>query len=42
MQKWGIAKTRVSAKDLITDELIGEIDNFDPAKIVAEAKAYKP
>jgi NitT/TauT family transport system substrate-binding protein len=39
--KWGVIKEKVSAADLITNELIGAINNFDPAKIAAEARAYK-
>jgi NitT/TauT family transport system substrate-binding protein len=39
--KWGVIKEKVAAKDLITNELIGAINNFDPAKIAAEARAYK-
>ena len=42
LQKWGILKTKADARELITNELIGEINDFDPAKIKAEAKAYKP
>ena len=40
--KWGVIKEKVDAKDLITNELIDEINKFDASKIVAEAKAYKP
>ena len=40
--KWGIIKEKVDAKDLITNELIDEINQFDVGKIVTEAKAYKP
>jgi NitT/TauT family transport system substrate-binding protein len=40
--KWGVIKEKVDAKDLITNELIDEINKFDPGKIAAEAKAYKP
>ncbi len=40
MLKWGIIKEKVEARDLITNEVIGEINTFDPAKIAAEAKAY--
>lgn len=39
--KWGVIKEKVDARDLISNELIGEINNFDPNKIAAEAKAYK-
>ncbi len=42
MLKWGIIKQKVDAKDLITNELIDEINAFDPKAIVAEAKSYKP
>jgi NitT/TauT family transport system substrate-binding protein len=42
MLKWGIIKQQVDSADLITNELIDEINRFDPAKITAEAKAYKP
>jgi NitT/TauT family transport system substrate-binding protein len=39
--KWGVIKDKVDAKDLITNELIDEINKFDPTKIAAGAKAYK-
>jgi NitT/TauT family transport system substrate-binding protein len=42
MLKWGIIKQKVEAKDLVTNELIDEINTFDPKAIVAEAKTYKP
>jgi NitT/TauT family transport system substrate-binding protein len=42
MLKWGIIKQPVDAKDLITNELIDEINRFDADKVAAEAKAYKP
>jgi NitT/TauT family transport system substrate-binding protein len=38
--KWGVIKERVVAQDVVTNELIKEIDNFDPDKIAAQAKAY--
>ena len=41
LQKWGIIKEKVPARDLITNDLIAEINAFDPKKIIAEAKAYK-
>jgi hypothetical protein len=31
----------VPASELITNELIGDINKFDAAKTVVEAKAYK-
>lgn len=40
--KWGVIKQKVEIKDLITNELIDEINKFDPSKIAAEAKAYNP
>ena len=42
MLKWNIIKQKVDSADLITNELIDEINRFDAAKIAAEAKAYKP
>lgn len=42
LHKWGIVKDKVPARDLITNDLVPEINDFDPAKIIAEAKAYKP
>jgi NitT/TauT family transport system substrate-binding protein len=42
MLKWGIIKQPVDARDLITNELIDEINRFDPDRVAAEAKAYKP
>ena len=41
LHKWGILKEKVPAGDLITNDLIPEINDFDQAKIIAEAKAYK-
>jgi NitT/TauT family transport system substrate-binding protein len=41
LQKWGILKEKVQVRDLITNDLIAEINGFDPGKIIAEAKAYK-
>jgi len=42
MLKWGIIKQPVEGRDLITNELIDEINKFDPGQIAAEARAYKP
>jgi NitT/TauT family transport system substrate-binding protein len=42
MTKWGIIKQPVDAKDLVTNELIDEINRFDAEKVAAEARAYKP
>jgi len=41
MQKYGIIKDKVAAKDLITNDLIGDINRFDAAKVAAEAKGFK-
>ena len=37
----GIIKTKTEAKDLVTNDLLDEIDNFNPAAVAADAKAYK-
>jgi NitT/TauT family transport system substrate-binding protein len=37
----GIVKAKTDAKDLITNDLLDEIDNFDVAALTAEARAYK-
>ena len=40
--KWGVIKQKIDANDLITNELIDEVNRgWDPARIAAEAKAYK-
>jgi NitT/TauT family transport system substrate-binding protein len=41
MQKYGIIKEKVSAKDLVTNDLVADINRFDPAKVAAEAKGFK-
>ena len=41
LQKWGILKEKIAARDLITNDLIAEINQFDVQKTIAEAKAYK-
>ena len=41
MLKWGVIKERVDVHDLITNELIGDVNKFDAAKVAAEAKGYK-
>ncbi len=41
MLKWGIIKQPIAAKDMITNDLIAEINDFDSAAIAARAKAYK-
>ena len=39
--KWGVIRAKVSPQDLITNELIDEINKFDSAKVVTDAKAYR-
>jgi NitT/TauT family transport system substrate-binding protein len=39
--KWNVIKDKIPAKDLVTNELIDEINQFDAAKVAAEAKAYR-
>jgi NitT/TauT family transport system substrate-binding protein len=39
--KWGVIKQKVDAADLITNQLIGPINQLDAAKVAAEAKAYR-
>jgi NitT/TauT family transport system substrate-binding protein len=38
--KWGVLKQKVEMSDLITNELIEEINRLDAVKIASEAKAY--
>ncbi|HXZ00048.1 MAG TPA: ABC transporter substrate-binding protein [Stellaceae bacterium] len=39
--KWGVLKQPIKAGDVVTNELLAEIDDFDPAEIAAAAKAYR-
>jgi NitT/TauT family transport system substrate-binding protein len=39
--KWGVIKQRVDTPELITNELIDDINKLDVAKTAAEAKAYR-
>jgi NitT/TauT family transport system substrate-binding protein len=41
MQKWDVIKEKVPANELITNDLIGEVNDFSQAEITAMAKAYK-
>jgi NitT/TauT family transport system substrate-binding protein len=38
--KWGVLKQKVETSDLITNELIEEVNRLDAGKIAADAKAY--
>ena len=39
--KWGAISAKVSPNDLITNDLIDEINSFDSKTVLASAKAYK-
>jgi hypothetical protein len=39
--KWGVLKQKVDTPELITNELIDDINKLDVAKVAAEAKAYR-
>jgi NitT/TauT family transport system substrate-binding protein len=41
MLKWGVIKEKVAAADLVTNDLIADINKIDVAAIEAEAKAYQ-
>jgi NitT/TauT family transport system substrate-binding protein len=41
LQAQGIIKTKTDVKDIVTNELLDEVDNFDVNTVIAEAKAYK-
>ena len=38
--KWGVLKQKVDVKDIITNELIADMNKFDPAEIEAAAKKH--
>ncbi len=39
--KWGVVKEKVPASQLVTNDLIDDINKFDAAAIIAQAKAWK-
>jgi NitT/TauT family transport system substrate-binding protein len=39
--RWKVIEAKVPITDLVTNELIDEVNRFDPAQVAAEAKAYK-
>jgi NitT/TauT family transport system substrate-binding protein len=41
LRKWGVLKEKLAAEDLITNELIDDINKFDVKKIVADGRAYR-
>ena len=40
--KWKIVPQRVPASELVTNDLVDDINSFDAGKIEALAKSYKP
>jgi NitT/TauT family transport system substrate-binding protein len=42
LQKWGVLKEKAVAKDLITNDLIDDINTFDAAAIRKQAAEWKP
>jgi NitT/TauT family transport system substrate-binding protein len=38
--KWGVINAKVRPQDVMTNELIDEINRFDSARVAADAKAY--
>ena len=38
----GIIKTKTDAKDIVSNELLGDAINFDEKALIEEAKAYRP
>ena len=41
MLKWNILKEKADAKDLVTNDLIDDINKFDANAVTSEAKAWK-
>jgi NitT/TauT family transport system substrate-binding protein len=39
--KWKVIKDKVPATELVTNDLVDEMNKFDAAKVAAEAKSYK-
>jgi len=39
--KWKVIPTKVPATEIVTNELIDEVNKFDAARVAADAKAYK-
>ncbi|MFL5455271.1 MAG: hypothetical protein ACJ78X_02610, partial [Myxococcales bacterium] len=38
--KWNVIKDKVPATELVTNDLVDEMNKFDAAKVAAEAKSY--
>ena len=41
LRKWGVIKDKLGAQDLMTNDLIDEINKFDANQIASAAKAYR-
>jgi NitT/TauT family transport system substrate-binding protein len=41
LQQWGVIRDKVPARELITNDLIEEINGFDAAQVAAEARAWR-
>jgi NitT/TauT family transport system substrate-binding protein len=41
LHKWGVIPKPVAASDVITNDLVGDINEFDPEAVIAQAKAAK-
>jgi NitT/TauT family transport system substrate-binding protein len=39
--RWKVIKEKVPATDIVTNELIDDVNKFDAAAVTAEAKAWK-
>lgn len=42
LTKWKVVPTAIPVSDVVTNDLVDEMNAFDPAKIEADAKAWKP
>src|SRR5262249_11439790 len=41
LMKWQVIKQKPPVEDIVTNDLLADIDKFDPDATIAEAKAYK-
>jgi NitT/TauT family transport system substrate-binding protein len=41
LEKWGVLKQKVAVGDVITNDLIADINRFDPNEVAQQAKSYK-
>ena len=42
LAKWKVVPVAVPVTDVVTNDLVADMNDFDPAKIEAAAKAWKP